>query len=211
MVIKKEKNNNKKWLIITGFLLFFIGVSLLAFNVYQKINLDTEEKNAIKNFYIEEDNNKKDDSIEEPQEEKKEVKSNNKINYIALLKIPKINLERGLVDRNSYLNNINYNVEILKDSSSPDEKNGNVILAAHSGNARVSYFRKLDKLTVNDEIIIIYNGKTYTYTVVNIYDIEKNGAAKIIRNKNASSITLVTCRHNTNNQIIVIGELINVY
>ena len=152
------------------------------------------------------------------------VKRNN--NYLDKIKSSKVSNEDkeilggiiGSLDEekkkdliSEVLNNINYNVEILKDSSSPDEKNGNVILAAHSGNARVSYFRKLDKLTVNDEIIIIYNGKTYTYKVVNIYDIEKNGAAKIIRNKNASSITLVTCRHNTNNQIIVIGELINVY
>ena len=30
----------------------------------------------------------------------------------------------------------------------PDEVNGNVILAAHSGNARISYFRTLDKLNI---------------------------------------------------------------
>ena len=41
----------------------------------------------------------------------------------------------------------------------------------------------------------------------NIYDIEKTGKAQIIRNKNASTLTLVTCRHNTNRQIIVICEL----
>ena len=59
-----------------------------------------------------------------------------KYDYIAVLKIPKINLERGLVDRNSYSNNVNYNIQILSNSSMPDEKNGNVILAAHSGNGR---------------------------------------------------------------------------
>lgn len=204
MVIKKEKS--KSWFIITGFLLFIMGGALIGYKLYQNYNLDTLEKDAIKEFYKEEEKIEN-DTTDEPQEVKKEVKSNNKINYIALLKIPKINLERGLVDRNSYLNNINYNVETLKDSSMPDEYHGNVMLAAHSGNARISYFRNLYKLSLNDEIFIIYNGKTYTYKVVNVYDIEKTGTAQIIRNKNTNIITLVTCRHNTNNQIIVIGEL----
>ena len=101
--------------------------------------MDNEENKAIEEFYQVEE---VEEIIEEPkQEEVKEEKQEEKINYIAVLKIPKIKLVRGLVDRNSYLNNVKYNVEILKDSASPEEQNGNVILAAHSGNARISYFR----------------------------------------------------------------------
>jgi sortase (surface protein transpeptidase) len=73
----------------------------------------------------------------------KEEESPEKMNYIAILKIPKINLERGLVDPNSYLNDVKYNVEILDESSMPDEIGGNVILASHSGTARISYFKNL--------------------------------------------------------------------
>ena len=40
-----------------------------------------------------------------------------------------------------------------------------------------------------------------------MYDIEKTGSANIIRNANKSTLTLVTCRHNTNKQIIIICEL----
>ena len=46
-----------------------------------------------------------------------------------------------------------------------------------------------------------------TYTESWDDDIEKTGKAKIIRNNNVNTLTLVTCRHNTNNQIIVICEL----
>lgn len=137
------------------------------------------------------------------------MKEHKKIEYIAVLKIPKINLERGLVDPSSYLNNIDYNVQILKNSAMPDQKYGNVMLAAHSGNARVSYFRNLDKLSINDEVSIDYKGHTYTYKVVNIYDIDKTGKAQIFRNKNTNTLTLVTCRHNTEKQIIIICELSN--
>ena len=204
MQTKKEKN--KSWLAITGFLLLFLGISAITYYVASNKNLDNQEQNALKDFYIKEQEIIEDDKKdEEPKNE--EVKEHKKIEYIAVLKIPKINLERGLVDPSSYLNNIDYNVQILKNSAMPDQRFGNVMLAAHSGNARISYFRHLDKLNIDDDVIINYNGKTYNYKVVNIYDIEKTGKAQIIRNKNASTLTLVTCRHNTNRQIVVICEL----
>ena len=123
------------------------------------------------------------------------------------MKIPKISLERGLVDPDSYLNNVNYNVEILDDSDMPNVKSGNVILAAHSGNSRISYFKNLDKLDIGDEISIDYQNKFYTYKVTDKYLIEKTGYAEIIRNKNKNTLTLITCKHNTNNQVIIIAEL----
>ena len=173
MAIKKEKN--KSWLIIIGFLILFLGISVITYYIASNKHLDNLEDNALKEFYIQEQEpNNNVESNKEP--EKEEVKEQKKIEYIAVLKIPKINLERGLVDPNSYLNNINYNVQILKNSAMPDQRFGNVMLAAHSGNARISYFRH-------------------------------SGKAQIIRNKNASTLTLVTCRHNTNRQIVVICEL----
>ena len=98
--------------------------------------------------------------------------------------------------------------QILKDSSMPDEEKGNVILAAHSGNARISYFKNLDKLVIGDDISIEYNSVIYNYKVIDIYLIDKTGTAEIIRDKNKSALTLITCKHNTNKQIIVIAELI---
>ncbi len=197
---------NKSWLIVIGSFLILSGIGLIGYDYYSNRVIDNQEDLAIEEFYQEEE-------IEEPQqeeikEESKEEKKEEKINYIAVLKIPKIKLVRGLVDRNSYLNNIKYNVEILKDSSMPDEVNGNVILAAHSGNARISYFKNLDKLKLGDDISIEYKSKTYKYKVVDIYLIDKTGTAEIIRNKDKSTLTLITCKHNTNKQIIVIAELI---
>lgn len=211
MARRKENNNklSKNWLIVIGSLLFIAGIFIILFDVLSDKNIDKNENNALKDFYIQETKiteEKQEVTPEQPVEEKK----TQKIEYIAALKIPKINLERGLVDPNSYLNNIQYNVAFLKDSDMPDQANGNVILAAHSGNARISYFRKLDKLSIDDKVLIDYKGKTYTYSVVHIYDIEKTGKAKIIRNQNTNTLTLITCRHNTNNQIVIICELLDV-
>ena len=196
---------NKSWLIIIGSFLILGGAGLIGYDYYSNKLMDNEENKAIEEFYQVEE---VEEIIEEPkQEEVKEEKQEEKINYIAVLKIPKIKLVRGLVDRNSYLNNVKYNVEILTDSASPEEQNGNVILAAHSGNARISYFRNLDKLVLGDDISLEYKSKIYKYKIVDIYLIDKTGTAEIIRNKNKNTLTLITCKHNTNKQIIIIAEL----
>ena len=195
---------NKSWLIVIGSFLILSGIGLIGYDYYSNKVIDNLEDLAIEEFYQEEEI---EESVDEIKEEPKEEKKEEKINYIAVLKIPKIKLVRGLVDRNSYQNNIKYNVQILKDSSMPDEDKGNVILAAHSGNARISYFKNLDKLAIGDDISIEYNSVIYNYKVVDIYLINKTGTAEIIRDKNKSALTLITCKHNTNKQIIVIAEL----
>ncbi|MBQ3475158.1 MAG: sortase [Bacilli bacterium] len=196
----KIKRKNKSWLILIGSLIFLSGIGLITYDYLSNRKIDEKETELLEEFYEIEDDI---ESIEEPQVIE-EVKEQVKVNYIAVLKIPKIGLERGLVDPNSYLNNVNYNLEWLDGSSMPDEVNGNVIIAGHSGSARISYFRKLDRLEIGDEASIIYNGKTYNYKVVDIYDIEKTGTAEIVKERNTTTLTLITCRHNTNRQIVVI-------
>ncbi len=195
---------NKSWLLVIGSFLILGGIGLISYDYYSNMKLNNQEEQAIEEFYSIEET--EEDIIEEPQKVE-EVKEQININYIAVLKIPKINLERGLVDPNSYLNNVNHNLEILEGSNMPDQKNSNLIIAGHSGSARISFFRNLNKLTLNDEIFVDYKNDTYKYKVVDIYEIEKTGKAEIIKNKNTTTITLITCKHNTNKQIIVIAEL----
>jgi len=200
--MERKRRKNKSWLFVIGSLIFLCGASLVFYDYYSNKRIESQEELAIEEFYEEETII---DSTPEPQETK-EVEE--QINYIAILKIPKINLERGLVDPNSYLNNVKYNLQWIEGSSMPDQVNGNVIIAGHSGSARVSYFRKLDQLVIGDSVSLDYKNKTYKYKVVDIYDIEKTGTAEIIKNKNTTTLTLITCRHNSNKQIIIICELV---
>ena len=205
----KDKRRKKSWFIIIGSLIIVLGFSLLSFDFIKPyVDENTEEK-SLEQFYIKEeqiiDKNDKTTSDEVEKEKKPKVK----YNYIAVLKIPKINLEKGLVEKSSKYNNINYGVQILKESDSPDVINGNVILAAHSGTANISYFRNLDKLDKGDDAIIYYQGNTYNYKVVKKYDADKTGEISIKRDRNTSTLTLITCRHNTDKQIVIILELQN--
>ncbi len=101
---------------------------------------------------------------------------------------------------------MNFGLEVLKESDSPDVINGNVIIAGHSGTANISYFRNLNKLNIGNEASIIYSGQTYTYKLVNVYEINKTGKAKIIRDSRKSTMTLITCKHNTDKQVVYIFE-----
>ncbi len=202
--MERRKRKNKSWLYIIGSLIFLCGAGLIFYDYYSEQKINIQEQEAIEEFYEDE---RITDSIEEPQKIE-EVEEQTKVNYIAILKIPKIKLERGLVEPSSYLNNVKYNLQWIDGSSMPDQVNGNVIIAGHSGSARVSYFRKLDQLVIGDSVSIDYKNKTYNYKVVDIYDIEKTGTAEIIKNKNTTTLTLITCRHNTNKQIVIICEMV---
>ncbi len=204
-MLKRKENKSNKSLVILGSLFLISGLSLIFLTIYTGFKTKTDEEIALDNFYIEEQQEEITDNTttEEVVEEKKETS----INYIAVLRIPKINFKRGLVDKDSKYNNIKYNIMIHKESDAPDKEGGNVILVAHSGTAGVSYFRNVDKLSLDDEIYLDYNSQTYSYKITNIYDIEKTGIAPIRKETTKSTITLITCRHNTNKQIVVIAEI----
>ena len=210
MRIRKEKNNKgfkKSQLIIVGSLLILLGGCIVGGKYLYDYCLDKVEDIKIQEFYNEQENINTETDEETPTE-KEETTTETKIDYVAVLKIPKINFEKGLCEKGTWCNNVNRNVQILDEASYPNIENGNFILAGHSGSGRTAYFRNVDKLKIDDEIIVIYKGYEYKYKIVNIYDIEKTGNANIIRNKGKTSLTLITCRHNTNKQIIVISELV---
>ena len=213
-MLKQRKENkvkgSKSQLIIVGSLLILIGISLVGGKYLYKYFLDRNEDLKIEEFYEkQEEISETPESNENTEEVKTEEKQETtRADYVAVIKIPKINLEKGLYAKESSMNNVNKNIQILKESSYPDVAKGNFILAGHSGNARVSYFRKLDKLNRDDEVSIFYGGSEYKYKVVNIYDIEKTGTANIVRNAEKTTLTLITCRHNTNKQIVVVCELV---
>lgn len=205
---KTNKSSKKSQLAIIGSLILIIsGISLIGGKYLYNFCLEKEEDFKIEEFY-EEQKEIDINVIEDTTEQKEETKTESKVEYVAVIKIPKIGVEKGLCKKGTSCNNVNRNIQILNEATYPDVANGNFILAGHSGNGRTAYFKNVDKLKLDDEIYVIYGGFQYKYKIVNIYDIEKTGTANIIRNKEKTTLTLVTCRHNTNKQIIVISELV---
>lgn len=135
--------------------------------------------------------------------------NNNKNNeeYLGILEIKKIKLRKGFYKLNSNLNNVDKNIMTVSSSDIPNVKKGNLILASHSGNSSVSYFRYLDKLDMEDIASIYYLGKKYDYKLINYYDVDKNGSVQIIKNNDINTLTLITCKKNTDKQTVFIFEL----
>lgn len=128
---------------------------------------------------------------------------------IMKLLIPKISVDNNIYDKNSVYNDIDKNVEIMKDSNMPDDVKGNVILGGHSGTGKVAYFKNLDLLDYGDDILLEYRGKLYKYKVINKYLDSKNGSIVISRNENTSSVTLFTCMPgDRENYLIIIAKLV---
>lgn len=121
--------------------------------------------------------------------------------------IEKIGVNNYLYSKNSKENNIEENITILNESTSPEKENSIMILAAHSGIGKIAYFENLDKLTKDDPVILEYNNKKYEYVVTKKYEETKNGYIHI-KESTKKQLILTTCSPNkSKKQLIVICTL----
>ena len=128
-------------------------------------------------------------------------------NYIGILEISKLGIKKGFLNLESPYNNVNKNVTLIEYSTMPDVENGNLILAAHSGNCWVCYFDKLYMLSVGDKAAVTYNGYKYTYELKNIYNVPKTGTVEVRRDPSKTVLTLITCtRGSDTEQTVYIFE-----
>lgn len=208
------KKNNLKFQVAAGVILIICGIPLLLSNyIKEKRDVVFSEMNlALSEISIGDISN---DEVNEPVEEEttEEVKEDNNEytyeEYLGILDIPKINFYKGFYSKTSSLNNVKFNLLVLKESDYPDVVNGNLIIAGHSGNYNNSYFKDLYKLGIDDTITVHYQGKDYIYKITKIYNEKKTGTVRILRDRNKTSLTLITCTKDDNNhQTIYIAELI---
>lgn len=218
-MLQKRKENSKlnknRLLVIVGSLIFLLGVFIYVFNIYHNNQLDLNDKNLADDFI---NNNEEvrvqemaipDEISTEKVEDIKEVNQSQSNSYIGVLEIPKISFKRGFYDTYNINNNVNKNIQVIKDSNMPNVEKGNLILAAHSGSGRVAFFKNIYKLNNNDEIFIYFNGKKYKYQVMDKYEVDKNGKVLIHRDKDITALTLTTCSQtDKTKQIVVIAKLV---
>lgn len=218
--------------IIIGVIISIVGIVIigsdyylsLKHEVFDDMNKAYYEQNVVISDEPEEINNGNygeinddEDTIIDNQEQpviepdNKNNNNQNVENYIAYISIPKIELNRGIYNTTSTLNNVNKNIYVHPASTFPNNVSGNnLILASHSGSSSISYFKKLYKLELEDDVYLEYNGKTYHYKIKNIYTVLKDGTVALRVKQNVSTISLITCtKGDSKTQTIYICELIN--
>lgn len=201
----RHKKSNK--LFIISVINLVIGITLFTYNSVYDYYLNMLDKNKVDNYIS---NSKIKVNIVSIDNENT-INNEEVNNYLGIISIPKINLEQGFYGIDNPMNNVDKNIELISNSNMPDVENGTLILAAHSGNDRVSYFNKLYKLNIDDKIEIIYNKSKYLYKLIDIYEVEKTGSITLHNINNITSLVLVTCSNfNDNLQVVYISRLVNV-
>ena len=130
--------------------------------------------------------------------------------YVAVLEIPEISLKKGMYALGSRYNTVSRNVTILSPSDYPDVQGGNFVLAAHSGNGYLSFFRNLYKLNTGSFAYIYYNNVKYSYKITYIYKQPKTGTINVYRPYNKTTLMLITCtKDDESTQTVYVAELVS--
>ncbi len=199
-----EKLYKKRFATTIGIFSISVASILLLTDICQQKNIKQIEDKKIEQFFIQERQREAD--LVEIKNEDIEPETDN--NYIAVLEIPKLQLIRGLFDIEDARNNIEENIQILKESDFPNVENGTMILAGHSGIGKSAYFRHLDNLQIGDLIFLYYQGAKYVYQLSNFYEIEKTGYFQFHKDNQKTALILITCKIKTNLQLIFTSELL---
>lgn len=143
---------------------------------------------------------------------KEKISTGNKLkikhnDVIGKLIIRKLNINNDLFKINSTNNNVNKNITILQKSIEPTNENSIMFIAAHSGTGKLAFFKNLNKLEENDEIILIYKNIKYIYIVKNIFEEEKNGYINITKELKKQLI-LTTCSQTNNDKQLIVNSII---
>ena len=205
-----EKRISPSVVAIVGAVLTLIGGFFISYNYIQakkvyaydymaNVFYESNEKEEVASQIVEE---------QEGENEEEEESDTYTDEYIGYLTIPKINLNKGFVDKRSSENDVEKNIMVIEGSNYPNVKKGNFIIAGHSGTGWKAFFNELYRLNIGDEAYVTYKGKKYTYKITNIYKQPKTGKIAIYRNYDKTTLTLVTCTNNDETtQTVYIAEL----
>ena len=200
-----RKNENSKFFkrpLVFGFFLILFALLICVYEIYSNYCFIKNEENMIEDFFNHDYNYQ---NLTNLDSNVTAIPSK----YIAVLEIEKIGLKTGLVNYDSTDNTVNKHVEILSGSKMPYIGHSTLILAGHSGTSRVSYFKKLHLLDIEDKIYLYTKGQKFIYLITDKYKVNKNG--KISIRSNNTTLALTTCDVDSDNkQLVVIAELSDV-
>lgn len=180
-----------RWVVVCSIIFIVCGFLMLSLEPLQRIEINNvEEKKLDKYLNSYSDHRKKREESD----------------YIGVISIPKIDLKKGLVSPSSKYNKIDYNIEILKESIILGGEVKHLFLAAHSGNSNISFFRNLNKIQLEDEVVLDYEGRTYKYLVNEIKEVNKTGSVELELDYQ-DGLILMTCKRGEKKQIVVICKL----
>lgn len=186
--VKEIKKNTKKIvkyykLILIGMISLIIIVSLFYVN----------DKLEFKNNIIYSKNINMFGRIEEIYSNN-DYEENNK--YFGRIVIEKIDLDYMILN-----NFTDENLEISICRINGDNINENISLVGHNFENDM-FFSNIDKLVINDKIVLYVKNKEYVYKVYKIYEVYENDLSPLQDNE-ISEVTLITCNNFNKKRVII--------
>lgn len=205
-------------------ILILIGALLIGYSFYNKLSLKLYQNRMLEEYKESyNDSNIKDIDAEETptievdekslKEDKKEVEAEKayslreEINELKMIiEIPKIGVNASVVNGTTPAH-LRKGPGLYEISAIPSETAVNVVIAGH----RTTYgawFRRVDELKKDDDIIINFENKNYNYKVEKVFIIEKNDWS-VTKKTDYSALTLTSCYplHSSKQRIVVRARL----
>ena len=186
---------------IIGVAFIIVGVTIMLVIGYQKYETSQKQK-ELKNILEE--------IMSEPENGEVKKLTKSEIEFlegftpIALMEIPSIKLEQGIV-KGITDNILNYYLGHFEDSANPGEK-GNFSVAGHRVSSYSEAFVNLYKAEIGDEIIVKANNKKYIYKITEMIVVDPS-RVDVLDDTEEATITLVTCTVGAEERLIVKGIL----
>ncbi|ATD56029.1 class D sortase [Clostridium chauvoei] len=181
----------------TGLILICVGIFLIGFTLYNKINTSNKQKELQRVLQ---------DVIKDEGSEGKEPVTVDGVQPIALIEIPSIGLSQGLVEGITD-DILQYYLGHFEGTANPGEK-GNFAVAGHRVSNYSEAFINLYKAKKGDEIIVKNKGKEFTYKIEDSFVVSPDDV-DVLENTKDATITLVTCTVGAKERYIVKGSLVS--
>jgi len=151
-----------------------------------------------------------------------EIESSIPVDDRFILEIPKISVAAPIIpdvpgsNKETYDKSLESGVAHFSGTGKPGEGR-NIFIFGHSSNyfwAPGDYkdiFKNLDKLSVDDEITVLYQGKIYKYKVVEEKIVKPTQTDVLMDTGNGEQLTLMTCTPvgTSLNRLIIIAKPVN--
>ncbi|HBM79353.1 MAG TPA: hypothetical protein DD426_00710 [Clostridiaceae bacterium] len=198
-------------------LLIIAGVSVIVFSmhlilkpwIYQNVTLKRNVKAAESRQAVDSEdtspNSKNVNRLLLNDYDSKVIKRGEYKSGMMTIDILKLGVHAGVINGTT-TKDLKLGPALFEISPLPNVTGGNVCIAAH----RDRWFKAIDKLNKDDEIILTLSGKKYVYKVEKIFIVAKNDWS-VTHNTGYSALTLVTCISATNSEkrIILRAKLDN--
>lgn len=208
--MKQRRKISNYLFTIIGLLFLIIAILFSICFFYDKLQQKKETNTIIDEVFTEDFLN-----IEEIKKEEKNIQDNlsnenitKKVqlsnSYLGYIEIPTLNI-RNLIVYGTEKNTLNKGyVGLMNISANIDDQIGNIILAGHNVN---SVFKKLHYSKIGENIKIVTHKNSYNFKITEKYVISDNDMSHFRKSTDKKILTLVTCRNNIKERLIVVAEL----